>query len=183
MSEVSLYGLRPRARLGAWPSLLSQNGKYGCGGLRESTRRKKPKVPSSVLIALRNVLRPTIDKLFHRALLVSLATQLFIFVPKYYGSHPDMDDPTLRDGGSPYVATSVLEEMPFILERLNFRSPPPAFLLHREHRFDLLNGHLRMKPTRSQGCAQKPDHTLLPDLCQAVGIVVGTRDPGVRGPL
>src|SRR5258708_33087493 len=132
MYEVTLYGLRPRARLRAWPSLLSQNGKDACRGLRESTRRKKAKVPRSVLIALRNVLRQTIDKFFQRALLVSLTTQLFIFVPKYYGLLPDVDDPTLRDGWPPYVSTGVLKETPFILERLNFRPPPPAFLLHRE---------------------------------------------------
>jgi hypothetical protein len=30
MSEISQYRLRPRARLGRWPSLLSQNGKDRC---------------------------------------------------------------------------------------------------------------------------------------------------------
>jgi hypothetical protein len=39
MSEVSLYGLRPTARLGAWPSVLSQNDKDGQRGLPESAEQ------------------------------------------------------------------------------------------------------------------------------------------------
>jgi hypothetical protein len=38
ISEVSLYGLRPGAWLGAWPSLLSQNRKDSC---RRSRRKWK----------------------------------------------------------------------------------------------------------------------------------------------
>jgi hypothetical protein len=63
MPEVSLYGLRPRARLGARPSLLSQNDKDGFGG-PESSRCKQPKAPNSVLMGFRNVLRPTVNELF-----------------------------------------------------------------------------------------------------------------------
>ena len=64
MSEVSLYGLRPRARLGAWPSLLPQNGKDGRAGLPERARSKQPKAPNSVLTGFRNVLSPTVNELF-----------------------------------------------------------------------------------------------------------------------
>ena len=73
MSEVSLYGIRPRARLGAWPSLLSQNHKDGCRGLPESARSKQPKVPNSVLVAFRNVLGPAVNELFQGALHLNLA--------------------------------------------------------------------------------------------------------------
>ena len=58
ISEVSFYGLRSRARLGAWPLLLSQNDKDGCRGLPESARRKQPKAPNSVLIELLGVSTP-----------------------------------------------------------------------------------------------------------------------------
>jgi len=65
MFEVMLYGIRPRARFGAWPSLLSENGKDACRGLPERTRGKQPKAANSVLIPLRNVLGPTVNELFH----------------------------------------------------------------------------------------------------------------------
>jgi hypothetical protein len=94
MSEVSLYRLRPRARLGAWPSLLSQKGKDGCRSLPESTRSKQPKVPNSMLIAFRNMLGPTVNKLFQGAFHFNLATQPFVFVPKSDGSFPDPRDTT-----------------------------------------------------------------------------------------
>ncbi len=64
MSEVSLYGIRPRARLGAWPSLLSQDDKDGGRGLPESARSKQPKAPNSVLIGFGNVLGPAVNELF-----------------------------------------------------------------------------------------------------------------------
>ncbi len=64
MSEISLYGLRPRARLGAWLSILSQNDKDGCRGLPESARTKQPKAPNSVLTGFRNVLGPAVNELF-----------------------------------------------------------------------------------------------------------------------
>jgi hypothetical protein len=67
MPEVSFYRVRPRARFGArfgaWPSLLSQNGKDGCRGLLERARSKQPEAPNSVLIAFRNVLGPTANEL------------------------------------------------------------------------------------------------------------------------
>ena len=116
MSEVSFYGMRPRARSGPGPSLLSQNGKDGCRSLPERARRKQPKVPNSVLIAFRNVLGPTVNELFHRALDLSPATQLFVFEPKLKGSCPDEGDATLRDGWPSDVATGVLQEMSFVLE-------------------------------------------------------------------
>ena len=64
MSEVSLYGIGPRAGLGTWPSFLSQNGEDGSGGLAKRARSKQPKAPNSVLIAFRNVLRPAVNELF-----------------------------------------------------------------------------------------------------------------------
>jgi hypothetical protein len=63
-SEVSLYGIRPTARLGPWLSLLPQNGKDGCGRFAESARSKQPKAPNSVLTAFRNVLGPAVNKFF-----------------------------------------------------------------------------------------------------------------------
>ena len=63
MPKVSSYGIRPRARLGAWPLPLPQNHKDGCRGLPERARSKHTKVPNSVLIAFRNVLGPTVNEL------------------------------------------------------------------------------------------------------------------------
>jgi hypothetical protein len=42
--------------------------------------------------------------------------QLFVFVPKPDGSLPDPGDTALRDGRPPYIATGVLQEMPFVLK-------------------------------------------------------------------
>jgi hypothetical protein len=67
-SEVSLYGVRPTVRLGAWLSLLLQNGKDSCRCLVERARSKQPKAPNSVLIVFRNVLRPAVNEFFQRAL-------------------------------------------------------------------------------------------------------------------
>jgi hypothetical protein len=127
MPEVSLYGICPRARFGAWPFLLSQNDKDGCRGVPERVRSKQPKTPNSVLIGFRNVLSPAVNELFRCALNVNPATQLFVFVPKPNGSLPDPGDTTLRHGRPPYVATGVLQEMPFVLERLNLDTPPASF--------------------------------------------------------
>jgi hypothetical protein len=64
MPEVSLYGICPRARFGAWPFLLSQNDKDGCRRVTERARSKQPKSPNSVVIGLRNVLSPAVNELF-----------------------------------------------------------------------------------------------------------------------
>ena len=64
MSEVSLYGICPRAGLGARPSLLSQNGKKSCRGLAERAWSKQPKTPNRMLTEFRYVLSPTVNKLF-----------------------------------------------------------------------------------------------------------------------
>jgi len=64
MSEVSLYGVRPTARLGAWLSFLPQNGKDSRRCLAESTRCKQPKAPNSMLIVFGNVLGPAVNELF-----------------------------------------------------------------------------------------------------------------------
>lgn len=53
--------------------------------------------------------------------------QLFVFVPKPDGSFPNPGDAALRDGRPPHIATGVLQEMPFVLKRLNLDAPP-AFL-------------------------------------------------------
>jgi hypothetical protein len=63
MSEVSLYGVRPTARFGAWLSFLPQKGKDSCRCLAERARCKQPKAPNSVLGVFRNVLGPTVNKL------------------------------------------------------------------------------------------------------------------------
>ncbi len=87
MSEVSFEGIRPPARFGAWLSLLSQNCKDGGRGLPERARAKKSKAANSVLIAFRNVLRPTINELFQRALHVNPATQLLVLEPEREAVH------------------------------------------------------------------------------------------------
>ena len=182
MSEVSFYGLRPGAALGARLALLSQNDKDGCRGLPESARSKQPKVPNSVLTRLRNVLGPTVNELFKGALHLNPAAQLLVLLPKSDSSFPDPGDTTLRDGRPPYVATGVLQEMPFVIERLDLDAPP-TFLLLGEHLFYLVNGHLRMKLTRSQGCAEKRDHGFPPRFHQRLAIVVDARNPDVGGPV
>jgi hypothetical protein len=61
MSEVSFYGIRPGTRFGTWPSLLSEKGEDGRRGLPERARSKQPKVPNSVVMGFRNVLRPAVN--------------------------------------------------------------------------------------------------------------------------
>lgn len=148
MSEVSLEGIGPAARFGAWPSLLPQDYKNGCRGLPERARGKQPKAANSVLIAFRNVLRPTINELFQRALYVNPATQLLILEPERDGPLSDVGDTTLRNRWPPYVATGVSQEVLFRRERLNLNAPPTILLLG-EHLFHLVNGHLRAKLARS----------------------------------
>jgi hypothetical protein len=48
MSEVSLYGIRPRARFGAWPSRLSKKREDGRRRLTERARSKQPKASEYV---------------------------------------------------------------------------------------------------------------------------------------
>jgi hypothetical protein len=62
MSEVSLNRLRPRARFGAWSSLLLQDGKDGCRSSPQRSRSEQSKTPDSVLIAFRNVLSPAVNE-------------------------------------------------------------------------------------------------------------------------
>ena len=82
-----------------------------------------------MLIALRNVLSPTVNELFHRALNVNPATQLLVFRPKRDALLPDVDDAMLRDGWPPHITASVTEEMLFGVEGLNFDAPPTFFLI------------------------------------------------------
>jgi hypothetical protein len=65
--------------------------------------------------------------------------QLFVFVPKPDASVPDPGDATLGNGRPPYVATGVLQEMPFVLKRLNLDAPP-AFLQMSEQVVHLVSG-------------------------------------------
>jgi hypothetical protein len=68
-------------------------------------------------------LGPAVKELFQGELRLNLATQPFVFTPKRDGSFPDPGYTTLRNGWTPYVATGVLQKMPFILERLNLDYP------------------------------------------------------------
>jgi len=176
MSEVSFYGFRPRARLGAWRALLSENDKDGCRGLPQSARSEQPKAPNSVLITFRNVLGPTVNELLQRAFHLNPATQLFVFVPKPDGSFSDPGYATLRNGRPPYVATGVLQEMPFVVKRLNLDAPP-AFLQMSKQVSHLVSDELRPELTRSQGRTEKCDHGLPPCLQQPVVIAVHARNP------
>src|SRR5712692_5927607 len=180
LSEVPLHGIRPRHRSGAWPSLLSQDGKDGCRGLPECARGKQPKGTNSVLIAFRDVLGPTVNELLRCALHFHPATQPFVFGPKRDASFRDAGDATLRDGWAPYVATSVSQETLFGLEGLNLDAPPP-FLLMNEHGFHLVNGHLCLEQTRPQGCADQLDHGFPPKLHQRVAAAIDAGHPGARG--
>jgi hypothetical protein len=64
MPEVSLYGIRPTERFGAWFSLLPQNRKESCRSLPDPSGSKQPEVPNSMLIAPRNMLAPTVNEFF-----------------------------------------------------------------------------------------------------------------------
>jgi hypothetical protein len=55
---------------------------------------------------------------------------------------------------------------------------PPAFLEMSEQ-VHLVNGQLRPKLSRPQGCAEKRDHGPPPRLHQQVAIVVDVRNPDV----
>lgn len=76
MSEISPYGLRPRARFGAALSLLLQDGENTGRGLPERARSKQPEVSNSMVVAFRNVLGPTVNELLQRALNLYTTTQL-----------------------------------------------------------------------------------------------------------
>jgi hypothetical protein len=182
MSEVSLYGICPGTGLGTWPSFLSQNGEDTCRSLAERTWSKQPKTPNSVMIDFRDVLGPTVNELFDRALHLDSPMQLLVIEPKFDGSFSDECDPTLRDGRSFYVATGVLQEMPFVLERLNIDAPPP-FLLLGKQLFQLVNCHLCMELTCSQGGAKELDDRLPPGLHQKVAVIVDARHPLVGKPV
>jgi len=67
-----------------------------------------------VLIALRNMLGPSVNELLQRALHLNAATQLFVSVPKPDSSMPNPRDATLSNGRPPYVAACVLEEIPYL---------------------------------------------------------------------
>jgi hypothetical protein len=182
MSEVSLYGICPGTGPGTRPLLLSQNGEDSCCGLAERTWSKQPKIPNRVSVDFRYVLSPTVNELFQRALHLYPAMQLLIVEPKFDGSVSDESDPTLRNGRPFYLATGVLQEMPFVLERLNLNAPP-TFLLLGEQFFQLVNVHRCMKLTCSQGGAEKLDNRLPPGLHQSVAFVVDARHPHVGEPV
>jgi hypothetical protein len=52
---------------------------------------------------------------------------------------PNPGDATLSNGRPPYIATGVLQEMPFVLKRLNLDAPP-AFLQMSEQVSHLVSG-------------------------------------------
>jgi hypothetical protein len=108
MSEVSLYGICPGTGSRTRPPLLSQNGEDSCRGLAERTWSKQPKAPNRVMVDFRDVLGPTVNELFQRALHLNPAMQLLVVEPKFDGSFSDESHPTLRDGRPFYVATGVL---------------------------------------------------------------------------
>jgi hypothetical protein len=91
-----------------------------------------------MLITFQDVLGPAVNELFQWALHLDFVMQLLVLVPKPDGSFPDPGDTTLRDGGPSYVSTSVLQEMPFVLKRLNLDAPP-AFLQMSEQVSHLAN--------------------------------------------
>ena len=105
MSEVSFYGVRPKARSGPWLWLLPQDSEDGCRGLPDRARSEKPKAPNRMLIVLGQVLSPAVNELLKRALHLNAATQLFVFVPKPDSSFPDPGDASLSYGRTSYVAT------------------------------------------------------------------------------
>jgi hypothetical protein len=47
--------------------------------------------------------------------------QLLVVVPKPDGLFPDPGDAALRDGRTSYIATGVLQEMPFVPQQLRLR--------------------------------------------------------------
>jgi hypothetical protein len=49
--------------------------------------------------------------------------QLFVFVRKPDGSFLDPGEAALGDGRAPYVATGVLQEMPFVFKQFNLDAP------------------------------------------------------------
>jgi len=85
-----------------------------------------------MLIAFRNVLGPTANELLQRAFHLNPVTQLFVFVPKPDSPFPDRGDATLGNGRPPYVATSVLQEMQFVLKRLNLDAPPASLQMSQQ---------------------------------------------------
>jgi hypothetical protein len=121
-----------------------------------------------MLITFRNALSPKIDELLRCALHFDPAIQLLVFGPKRDLSFLDTGDPTLRDGRTPCVASSISEEMLFGLEGLDLDTPP-AFFEMSEQVFHLVNGQLRTKLPGPQGCAEKRDHRLPPRLHQRSG--------------
>src|ERR1017187_243021 len=104
--------------------------------------------------------------------------QLLVLEPERDRPLSDIGDTTLRNGWPPYVATGVSQEMLFRLEGLNLDAPPTILLLG-EHLFHLVNGHLCMKPTCSEGYTEKCNHGPAPSLHQWVTFIVDARNPGV----
>jgi hypothetical protein len=92
-----------------------------------------------VLIVFRNVLGPTLNELFQRALLLCTSTELLVLVPKPDSLFANPGDATLCNGRPPYVATGVLQKMRFILKRLNLDAPP-TFLQMSEQVSRLVSG-------------------------------------------
>jgi hypothetical protein len=116
MSEVSLYGICPGTGHGTWPPLLSQNGVDSCRGLAERTWSKPPKTPNRVMVDSGMCWAQRSMNSSREHSNSTLRCQMLVVEPKFDGSFSDECDPTLRDGRPFYVATGVLEEMPFVCE-------------------------------------------------------------------
>jgi hypothetical protein len=112
--------------------------------LTDRARGKQTKAPNRVLIAFWNVLRPTINELFRRALHVYPATQFLVFGPKRDASFLDKGDAMLGNGWAPYIATGISQEMFFRFEGLDLNAPPTCLPIGKQ-RFHFLNADLCMK--------------------------------------
>src|SRR5258707_12435121 len=66
-TELLLDRNRPRKALGLWSLLGAKDSENCCGYLGPTSRRKRPEVPNRMAVALRDVLRPPINELLHRA--------------------------------------------------------------------------------------------------------------------
>ena len=85
-----------------------------------------------MLVAIQDMLRPPLNKLFLRALHINLAVQLLVLVPEPYGSLGNLGNAMLRDWGPSGVSARVLEEMLLVFEGLNVDTPPTFLLLAEE---------------------------------------------------
>ena len=131
-SEITLNGFRPRPRFGTTTSLLSQDREDSVVGLPNRAWSEQAKVSDSMSIALWNVLTPTFNKLFRRALYVDFTLGLLVFVPKADGSLSDVSiNARWQVADAAQGTTKLYQEMLTWSELY----APPAFLLLVKNRF------------------------------------------------